>query len=125
MPFSRALMELTDITVWVTYFDSVGGVKFGTPKTLKGRWEDKQMVVRDGAGGVSNSKARVFFPLNEEDYDQELEDLDNLPVGSFIYRGSSTAADPSTLRNPIAHRVVAISKIPDLREMHFLYRLDI
>jgi hypothetical protein len=90
-----------DATYWAPNGrDATGAVQYAAPVSLKTRWEDKVQVVTNNHGREVVSKSRAFslVPLEAEGY---------------LYAGTSLEADPRNVAN--AKEIVAVSKVPDLR----------
>ena len=92
------------ITRWTTTPDGYGGVTFGTPIVLNGRWEDKNIQFRTPKGTEATSDAIVY--LNND------VDLDD-----YLFLGDSDVADPTTLSG--AKEVRKFNKTPDLRALDY------
>jgi len=88
------------VTSWTATEDGYGGHNFGTPSVIDGRWEDRQVEIRDATGSRYITKSVVYLNVD-------------IAIGDYLYEGESTEADPTTL--PTAHPVQQFSRIPDLR----------
>lgn len=93
----------------VTYWspggnDGFGGVSYGTPVNIKGRWQDVAELFIDASGNEVVSKAKVWI------------DTDVVNKG-YLYLGESTAADPETVSD--AREIRQFGKIPNLRATEF------
>ena len=90
-----------NITYWSPGVpDGYGGKTWGTPTTIKGRWEDRTEFIIDSQGRQIASLAVVFLVS-----DVELE--------GYLYNGTSTESDPTTVSG--AREIRSFSKIPTLR----------
>ncbi len=89
------------ITRWVAT-QAFGTRTFGTPTTLKGRWEDVAELFRSPDGEELTSQAKVSLESRVD-------------VGDHIFKGESTAADPRDLTG--AYEVRGYSEITDLRSI--------
>jgi hypothetical protein len=105
---------LTSLRETITYWapsgeTQFGGKSFAAPVTVKCHWEDHNEYYNDEAGREFLSKARIFC---------------DRPVSAlgYLYRGTSTAVDPTTLSG--AEEIRVTSSIPDiasLRKLHTAY----
>lgn len=101
MSFSQGLNQ--DITYWpTTGYGGFGSNTFGSPVTIKGRWEEKSELIRDKTGSEVVSTTRVY--LNQD-----------IAMDGFLFLGTSVAADPTGLAG--AYEIRQLSKIPDLRNL--------
>lgn len=94
-------------TTWSVTSDGFGGFTFGSPVTIRCRWEDKSELFRDPTGDEVVSNAVVFL---ESD----------VVVGDYLYHGTSTEADPVAAHGSLAQRIKQFNKIPDLRSVEQL-----
>lgn len=93
-------------TVWtVTGSDLYGKSTYASPVTKACRWEEKTEEVVDKHGETYMSKARVFF-------------AESIPLESYVYLGTSAAADPTTVS--AAREVRQVATTPDLRALKSL-----
>ena len=76
--------------------DVYGKPQYGTKKEIKGRWEDIHDLIVTSEGTEVQVRSRVFL---RNDVNQ----------GDVLYRGTTTATDPTTL--PEARQVVSIKRI--------------
>ncbi len=94
-----------DVTIWVVGDeDGYGDYSYGSPRLLKGRWEDVQeeFISRDGEKSFSN--ANVYLNQNTV-----------IKLGDYVYKGVSENVDPSLLDD--AFPIKKLSAIPDLRRV--------
>ena len=96
MPFGS---RKQDVTYWTTNgLANDGYPAYNTPVIVKGRWEDRTVLINQQGGGQSlSSNARVF--LNVE-----------LSEGSAIYLGTSVDATPPDA----ARKVIRVVTIPSI-----------
>lgn len=80
--------------------DGFGGTTFGSPQTLKARWEDRAELVLDEAGDEVRAESVVYL-------------ASDVAEGDYIYNGISNASDPTTVDG--AKKVKTFQKLPDLR----------
>lgn len=82
--------------------DGYGGKTYDSPVTIAVRWEEKQeqFITPDSETKISQAVIRL---------DQDVD------VGGYLLLGESAEADPETLQD--AYRIMAFSKIPDLRSL--------
>ena len=97
----------------VTYWspgtpDGFGGVSFGTPVVVKGRWEDRTNLFVDIDGNEARSSTRVYL-------DRDVE------LNGFLFLGSSTATDPKTVSD--AKEIRDFRKTPNLQATEFERRV--
>jgi len=95
-----------NITIWTVTTDGYGGYTYGSPTTVKGRWEEKAEMFRQLTGEETVSKAIAYLHTD-------------VAVGSYLYLGTSTDATPPAT----AHQVAAAAKIPNLRNLDYLRKL--
>ncbi len=88
--------------------DQFGGMTFGTPVALKGKWEDKSILFINQLGEEVRSEAIVYLDTD-------------VVVEGFLFLGSSTIADPRTVTN--AREIRAFSRIPTLDATNFERRV--
>jgi len=89
------------VTHWTTTPDGTGGYTFGTPdSTFKGHWTERNELFRDVEGNEVVANAIVFLDKD-------------ITVGDYIFLGTSTVADPTTVVG--AHQVRQFNKRPTLR----------
>ena len=91
------------ITNWTVTEDGYGGFTYGTPSTIDGRWEGKNIVFRSAKGEEETSDAVVYLSTDVE-------------VGSYLFEGATVVADPTTIN---AFRVRQFNKIADLRNVRY------
>ena len=92
------------LTYWTVSPDGFGGYSFGTPKAIKGRWEDKTELFTNGYGKEVVSKAIVYLDTD-------------VALDGYLMLGATTVTDPTTL--PLAYQVAAYRKIPNLGAVRF------
>lgn len=90
------------LTRWTVTPNGYGGYTFGAPSTMLCRWEDRNVMYRDGQGIERVSNAVVYPELD-------------LEVEEFVYKGTSTAADPTTVEGTF--QVKQFNTVPDLRNV--------
>jgi len=96
----------TTATYWTPgEYDGYGGRVFGTPVSVRVRWEDKVELVKDNKGEEFNARANVFVEIDVE-------------VGGYLFHGVSPAADPTTVEG--AFEIGAFEKIPSLNALEFV-----
>lgn len=94
------LRNLTQkITRW-TSSRTFGGITFGTPENIKGRWEDRREIFIGNTGKENVSKSIVAVDRA-------------IAVGDYLFLGESTQTDPTTLS--LAFEVKACKEMFDLR----------
>lgn len=95
---------LQTATVWPTTPSGYGGYNFGTPFTVKCRWEDRaERYFGKPTGKEEVSRAVIF--VNQD-----------LSIDDWIAEGDHTSSsDPSIV--PGAYPIRDFSKIPDLRSL--------
>jgi hypothetical protein len=94
---ARTLTETA--THWSATPDGYGGYTFGTPETIKCRWEHRMEIIR--------------LPNNEEKVVNAVVHLaSDVVEGDYLYLGESTEADPTTLVG--ASRVMRFARITAL-----------
>lgn len=102
--FHRNLRQVA--TVWTKAGEDVFGNHTFTRSERACRWEDRSESILSKTGDETVSKAKVFFA----------EDID---VNGYLFLGTSTAADPSTVAN--AYEIRQVARVPDLRNIKTLY----
>lgn len=101
-----------NITYWAPGVpDGYGGVTYGAPLALKGRWEDKQEEYLNAKLEEELSNAIVFFPSSVNIQND----------GGYLYNGASVATDPTKVAN--AFRIAQVLKTPDLRNVKMELRV--
>ena len=75
----------------------------GTPTVIDGRWEAKSVMFRSAKGEEETSDAIIYLASDVE-------------VGSYLFEGETTVADPTTIN---AFRVRQFNKIADLRNVRY------
>lgn len=99
------------MTRWTTVPDAFGGVSFGTPEVLDGRWEDRVEMFRNPAGEEVASNSIVYLGAD-------------INVGDWLYQGESAAVNPTTLGSgATVAEIRQIHRMPDLRNMHTLRKV--
>ena len=93
----------------VTYWspgsnDGFGGVTFGTPVTVKGRWEDKAVLFIDASGNEVTSIAKIYLGID-------------VVLKGYLFEGETTAANPNTVSN--AREIRSFRRIPNLKATEF------
>lgn len=100
-----------DVTYWTQAGLSGDGFHtFNTPVTVKGRWEDREVLINNGElNEVLSSNSRVHLAVD-------------LKQGDFVYLGTSVSATPEAT----ARKVVRVVQIPsvDGRVTERTYYLD-
>ena len=81
--------------------DSSGDTTFAAAKAITVRWEERSVVFTNAAGEEARADSMVFVK----------EDMEE---GDFLFLGTSTAADPTTV--VAAQEIQGSSKIPQLIE---------
>lgn len=92
MPFGN--LRNQDITYWTqSGLDDYGYPSFNAPSTVKGRWEDRVVLVDQEQGGqMVTSNSRVWLQ----------EELSN---GDYVYEGTSVAATPPEEARKVIRKV--------------------
>ncbi len=93
------------ITVWTATKNGYGGLTFGPPVALEGRWQDKIEQFRTASGDEKVSKSVVYLSVD-------------VAIGDYLFEGTSEAVDPSILTG--ASEVQQLAKTPDLRTLRTL-----
>jgi len=94
-----------DITYWSTTLDGFNSYVFAAPVVIKGRWENKKIMIRNNKGDDAFSKAIVYVDTD-------------VKLGDYIAEGDQTATpDPTTLSD--AHEVKQFDKTPSLRQFDY------
>ena len=106
----RAALRNQNVTYWTTNgLGSDGFPAFNAPVTVRGRWEDKTILVRQESGGeMISSNTRVYLGIK-------------LSQGDFVYEGTSVSATPPA----DARKVVRVNVTPSIsarssERVHFL-----
>lgn len=87
-------------TLWVPgSVDISGDATFAAPATLTVRWEDKEEVFTTPDGEEQRASTVVFAGQD-------------ISVGSYLFLGTSVAADPKTVSG--ARKVRGFKKIPSI-----------
>lgn len=79
-----------------------GGLVFGAPQNILVRWEDRVELFTDKDGVEQRSNAVVFT-------------LNHLETGGYLLKGTSAAADPTTLDDSL--EIKRSDSIPDLSNL--------
>ena len=95
-----------DVTHWAITLNGYGQYSFAAPVVIRGRWEERAELFRDGNGDEQMSKVIVYI-------DTDVNIRDYLAEGD-----QSGTADPTTLPN--AHEIKQYWKTPDLRYSEYL-----
>jgi len=95
-------------TTWTHTPDGFGGYIFSAPIALKCRWEKRATTFRDSQGEEITSIAIIYVSAD-------------VSIGDYIYEGTTTVADPTTLVE--ARRVRQFDKMSDLRNIEILRRV--
>ena len=80
--------------------DGYGGYTYPDPIEIKGRWEDRKELFVDAEGNEVRSQAIV--------YPSQVVEL-----GGYLYLGSSTASDPTTVEGAL--KIRAARKVPNIK----------
>ena len=107
MTFINELLKQT-VTYWApSSMSGWGGETFASPVAIDGRWEDKQELFIDSKGQEVRSNAVVYV-------DQDVD------LGGFLYLGTSTASDPTTVDG--AREIRAFQKSPNIKATEFIHK---
>lgn len=98
----------------VTYWspgvpDGFGGITFGAPIQIKGRWEDRTDLFIDPQGKEVRSAARVYV-------------VQDVALRGYLFLGTSTAADP-TVESVGALEIRDFRRTPNLLATEFERRV--
>lgn len=97
----------TTATVWeVNGVSAAGDVTFtsASPRQIQVRWEEASEVDYSTQTTTPGARSQAEHTI----YVQE-----DIPEGSWIYKGTSNASDPTTLSG--ARKVISFQKTPNLR----------
>lgn len=92
--------------------DGAGGLGFGSPIVLNGRWEDRIEEFLDKNNTVVFSKANVFMSPKCGN---------TIEVGGYLFNGDqSLVTNPTNLSG--AYEIRATSTVPDIRNVRSEFR---
>ncbi len=90
-----------DVTYWSPGTnDGFGGRNFGSPVTVKGRWEEKVELFIDSSGNEVASIAKVYLGIDVENK-------------GYLFLGTSTGADPISVSD--SREIRSFRKTPNLK----------
>lgn len=99
-----------DITYWTqSGLGRDGYPSFNSPTTVRGRWEDRVVLVQqEGGGELLSSNSRVYLAVK-------------LSQGDHVYLGTSVSASPISAARKVV-RVVEIPSVDGTRseKVHYL-----
>ncbi len=84
--------------------DGYGGLTYGAPVSLTGRWEERQEQFLDKTQTMQLSQAIVFLPNGT-----------SIEEGGYLYLGTSIDTDPTTVVGAFMIKRILIT--PDLRSL--------
>ena len=95
--FTRLIRD--QVTYWPpSGTNAQGFVTFGSPKLIKGRWEDRREQTTDDRGEQVVASSRVYL-------------LQSVTIGGYLHKGDQTSTtDPTTLRG--AKRIIDFRSVP-------------
>lgn len=97
------------VTTWTVTPDGYGGYMFGSPVVHDhARWENRAELYRNSEGEEVVSTAVIYL-------------LDLPGINSMIYRGESSATDPTTLTG--VEQVKQYTQVSDLRGINTLVKV--
>lgn len=94
-------------TYWSATPDGAGGFTFGSPTAVSCFWQDVAEVTVDATGNEIISNAKVYVKTD-------------VALNGYLYLGTSTAVDPTTIA---AYQIRRFDKIPNIRSSDFLRKV--